>query len=131
MVADTRRYQQLAHLQTLDGARAVSEDHEYITIWGFWNGPDEYLAAHDGEYYRGVNGEVACGEGLISDEVLRDLLGRVRTRLARAGFVDLYLKPDHLLISFNSQNQMTMDTAGRPEVRLCNFELIRPMVAES
>jgi hypothetical protein len=124
-IADRRHYTELAHWRTPDGEPAVSEDHEYITIWGFWNGPDELLAVHDGQYYRGINAEQACEEQLITAALLDELMARVRQRLARAGFEDLNLKPDHLLISFNSENEMTTDTVGKPEVRVCNFELVR------
>jgi hypothetical protein len=124
-IADHRRYGQLADLRTPDGEAAVSEDHEYITIWGFWNGPDELLALHDGQYYRGIDAEQACQQGLISEETLQDLLTRIRGRLQRAGFEHLNLNPAHLLISLSPANQMATDTVGKPEVRLCNFELVR------
>ena len=129
IIADHRRYENLAHLRSPDGEVAVSKDHEYITIWGFWNGPDELLAVRDGQYYRGVNAERACQEKLITEETLAELLDRARSRLGRAGFEDLNLKPDHLLISFNPQNQMVTDTLGKPDFRLCNFELVRKVPA--
>lgn len=124
-IADYRRYHQLAHVRTPEGEPAVSADHEYITIWGFWNGPDELLALHDGQYYHGVDADQACQQGLISPDTLADLLARVRRRMERAGFQDLNLKPDHLLLSFSEDGKMAMDTAGKPQVRLCNLELIR------
>ena len=46
-------------------------------------------------------------------------------RLARCGFEDLNPKPDHLLISFGPDMQLVLGTTGKPEVRLCNFELVR------
>jgi hypothetical protein len=129
IIADHRRYENLTHLRSPDGEVAVSKDHEYITIWGFWNGPDELLAVRDGQYYRGINAERACQEKLITEETLVELLDRARRRLGRAGFEDLNLKPDHLLISFNPQNQMVIDTLGKPDFRLCNFELVRRVPA--
>ncbi len=45
-------------------------------------------------------------------------------RLADCGFEDLNLKPDHLLISFDAAQKLVLDTLGKPELRLCNFELI-------
>jgi hypothetical protein len=124
-IADHRRYETLASLRTPDGEPAVSKDHEYMTIWGFWNGPDEMLALRDGPYHRGINAEQACCEGLISQASLTELLERARNRLRRAGFEDLNLKADHLLISFTPENQMVRDTFGKPDFRLCNFELVR------
>jgi hypothetical protein len=130
-IADHRRYAQLASLRTPDGGPAISEDHEYLTIWGFWNGPDELLALHDGPYYRAVNAEQACAQGLISQESLAELICRVRNRLQRAGFEHLNLAPAHLLISFNPENKLATDTLGKPEVRLCNFELVRRLPPKS
>ena len=31
----------------------LSEGRAYITIWGYFNGPDEMLAVEDGNYYTG------------------------------------------------------------------------------
>ena len=125
VIADPRRYDVLAHLRTPDGQPAVSKEHEYITIWGFWNGPDEALAAYDGRYYRGINAEQACREELITEDALAELLERARRRLTRSGFEDLNFKPDHLLITFSPDNRMVTDTLGKLEFRLCNFELVR------
>ncbi|MCS7337142.1 MAG: hypothetical protein NZ739_02750 [Verrucomicrobiae bacterium] len=54
-LANERRFNALANLRTPDGEPAVRKDYDYITIWGFWNGPDELLAAQDGSYYTAVN----------------------------------------------------------------------------
>jgi hypothetical protein len=124
-VDDDRRYAALAQLRTPDGAPLVRKEYDYITVWGFWNGPDERLAAADGNFYNAVNARQAFAKKLISGEGLRELMELKATRLARCGFEDLNLKPDHLLISFDSQERMVLGTQGKPEVRLCNFELIR------
>jgi len=124
-IADPRRYEQFAALRTPEGAPALSPQHEYILVWGFWNGPDELLAARDGQYYRGINAEQARAAGLITDQTLAELMERAARRLRAAGFEDLNLKPDHLLISLNPDNQMVTDTIGKPAFRLCNFELVR------
>jgi hypothetical protein len=124
-ITDPRRYAAFEHLLTPDGQPALRKDHDYVTIWGFWNGPDEYLAAQDGQFYRGINAMMAYHSQLISEQVLKDLLKGVRQRLAKLGFEDLRLKGDHLLLSFTPNNQMVRDTSGKPEVRLCNFELMR------
>lgn len=126
-VADTRRYEKLAGCKTPDGHPVLSPGHEYITLWGFWNGPDELLAVQDGRYYRGINVEQARAEGLISDSTMSELLDRMSRRLRAANFEDLNLKPDHLLISFDANDQMVLDAEGKPELRLCNFEFVRPL----
>ena len=124
-IADPQRYRALEHLRTPDGGPLLSEDHEYITIWGFWNGPDEFLAAKDGEFYRGLTAEQAYLDQTLTTDNLSHLLARAQRRLREAGFEDLRLKPDHLLISVGPDNQLVRDKEGKLELRLCNFELLR------
>jgi len=124
-ISDERRYAVLADLRTPDGEPAVRREYDYITVWGFWNGPDELLAAQDGKFYRAVNVKQAFTDKLISRQTMMELTQRLSRRLADCGFEDLNLKPDHLLISFDAAQKLVLDTMGKPELRLCNFELIR------
>jgi len=126
--ADNRRYQSLADLACPDGEPAVRQGCDYITIWGFWNGPDTLLAEHDGRFYRAINAQRACTTKLISPAVREELLRLKATRMARCGFEDLNPKPDHLLISYDSAQNLVLDSTGKPELRLCNFELVRRLV---
>ena len=103
----------------------MREEYDYITIWGFWNGPDELLALQDGRFYQALNAKHAFGEKMISKEVLEELIRLKARRLASCGFEDLNPKSDHLLISFDPDMQLVLATTGKPEVRLCNFELVR------
>jgi hypothetical protein len=123
---DERRCAALAHLRTPDGEPAVRNDCDYITIWGFWNGPDQLLAAQDGRFYTSVNAKSASAHRLISRQMMAGLIRSKAGKLAHCGLEDLNLKPDHLLISFDSEENLVLDTFGKPEVRLCNFELVRP-----
>lgn len=123
--ADERRYAALAHLLTPDGEPVVCKDYDYITVWGFWNGPDELVAAEDGRVYHAVNARQACANQMISERMLEDLVRLKAQRLERCGFEDLNPKPDHLLLSFDATDKLVMGSLGKPEVRLCNFELIR------
>jgi len=123
-VEDDRRFDALAHLRTPDGEPAIRKDYDYITIWGYWNGPDELLAVHDGSYYTAVNVKQAQQQGLISADKLDELLDLIKTKLAAAGFEDLNLKPDHLLMSLGPDGRIVLDETGKPELRLCNLELV-------
>ena len=124
-VSDERRYAALAEFHTPDGESAVRKEYDYITIWGFWNGPDELLAAQDGKYYQAINAKRAFTNKLISEQRLGDLTQMMARRLAHCGFEDLNPKPDHLLVSFDAGKQLVLDTLSKPELRLCNFELLR------
>jgi hypothetical protein len=122
---DPRRYTSLAHLLSPDGDPAVRQDFDYITIWGFWNGPDELLAARDGAFYSSLNAKHACARGMITRRMMEELLAAKAAKLATCGLEDLNLKPDHLLVSFDADGKLVLDAAGKPEVRLCNFEFVR------
>lgn len=123
--SDDRRYASLGNLCCPDGEPAIRKGCDYITIWGFWNGPDTLLAEHDGRFYRAINAKRACTTKLISPAQLEDLTQLKATRMARGGFEDLNPKPDHLLISHDSAQNLVLDAEGKPELRLCNFELVR------
>jgi hypothetical protein len=124
-VPDERRYAALAHLRTPDGEPVVRMEREYITVWGFWNGPDELLAAADGQFYHAVNAREASAKKMISPPLLRELIQLKAERLGNSGFEDLNLKPDHLLLSFDAAEKLVLGPLGKPEVRLCNFELVQ------
>lgn len=128
-ITDYQRYRAFEHLTTPDGTPALSEDHDYITIWGYWNGPDELLAARDGEYYRGISAEQAYLEQIITGDTLAELLERAQHHLSQCGFEDLRLKSDHLLISIAPDKTLVCNTEGKLEIRLCNFELVRKLTA--
>jgi len=123
--ADERRFMALAHLLTPDGEPILQKGRNYITIWGYWNGPDELLAAQDDRHYTAMNAKYACANHLISEKVMEELIQSKAGKLAQCGLEDLNLKPDHLLISFDPQQKLVLDSTGKPEVRLCNFELVR------
>jgi hypothetical protein len=123
--ADDRRYSAFAHVVTPDGQAAVRRDRNYITIWGNWNGPDELLATREAAHFTAINAKRACANGIISPEALRELVQTKGAKLSRCGLEDLNPKPDHLLVSFDAEKRLVVDETGRPEVRLCNFELVR------
>jgi hypothetical protein len=123
--ADERRFTALANLLTPEGEPAIRKGCNYITIWGYWNGPDELLAAQDDRHYTAINAKRACADELISPKVMAELVQAKAAKLAQCGLEDLNLKPDHLLISFDPNQKLVRDSAGKPEVRLCNFELVR------
>lgn len=125
VIADHRRYDRFAGLRTPDGAPAMSRNHEYITIWGFWNGTDEMLAAQDRLHLLGVDAARARSEGRVTDDFVAALMTRARESLHGAGFEDLNLKPAHLLLSFTPDSQLVTASPEQTDLRLCNFELVR------
>jgi hypothetical protein len=127
-IADESRYVSLSHWRTPDDDPVVRREFDYLTVWGFWNAPSKLLTVPDGRSYQSLNARRALATGLISPELLAELMQSEVIRLAECGFEDLNLKPDHLLISFDSIRQPILDETGRPLVSLCNLELVRRLI---
>jgi hypothetical protein len=122
---DTRRHETHRALLTPDGAPILREDRNYVILWGFWNGPDEKLAARDEAYYEAVDALRARKEEILPKEGYLTLMRRMRDRLMALGVEDLNLRGNHLLLSLDSAGKLVRDAAGEPDVRICNFELLR------
>ncbi len=127
-LVDGRRYASHAGLSTPDGLPVLSESLDYITIWGYWNGPDEKLAACDANYYEAIDALRAYREGMLSQDEYLALVAEMRRRLDIAGVEDLNLRGNHLMLSLDSAGTLLRDALGAPEVRICNFELLRRRV---
>ncbi len=122
---DDSRIRSHEHLLMPEGHPIVSGYHDYMIIWGYWNGPDELLAEKDEEYYRGMNALTACREGLISEDTYLRLMEGIRQRLGAVGIEDLNLRGTHLLLSQDMSGRLALGDSGLPAVRICNFELLR------
>lgn len=122
---DSSRYETHRDYYTPDGIPILQKGHNYILIWGYWNGPDEKLAAKDGDYYEGIDILRAYKEGIITQEEYTNLLEVEKERLKKGGFEDLNLRGNHLLISLDSTGNIVKDNQGIPEMRICNFEFLK------
>lgn len=122
---DDRRFAPLSQMLTPEGEPLLRRDRDYITVWGFWNGPDEMLADDDTRRYKALDAEAAQQHGLIDESTLALLVSLKKDHLSRRAFVDLRPKADHLLVSFDPDGHMLRDSNGVPDIRLCNFELVR------
>ncbi len=122
---DPSRYETHRTLLTPDGLPILRADHNYITVWGYWNGLDEFLARLDTAYCKGVNAVQALQDKLIEQDGYDHLLSKVHRQLFFAGMEDLDLKGTHFLLTLNPGGELLKDGDGTPSVRLCTFEMIR------
>ena len=124
-LTDSSRYESHADLARPDGHPLLSPRHEYMIIWGYWNGPDESLAEKDEQVYEGIDALAAYrGKRLTEKQYLR-LMRTTKQRLLDAGVEDLNLRGSHLLLSLDRAGQIVRGENGLPAVRICNFELFR------
>ena len=122
---DPSRYASHESYRTPEGDRVLQPDHTYTIIWGYWNGPDERLAARDSDYLEGINALQAYRAKLLSEHQYLSLIQRKRERLRQIGIEDLNMRGTHILLSRDSRGTLVSDASGLPEMRVCNFELLR------
>lgn len=130
-VADPRRYKSHAGLRSPLGKAVLRPGYDYISVWGYWNGPDEMLANRDGGYFKGVNSAQARTMGILNETQLKELLDRERQRMEATGMTFLRLRPEQILLSLDSSGTPILDGDGNLETRICNLQFIHwPALAE-
>ena len=112
-------------MQTPDGHPILSRQHEYVTIWGYWNGPDDVLAVKDEVVYKGIDALAAYREGRLTQRGYVRVMRAAKKRLAAAGIEDLSLRGNHLLLSIDREQKLAVDKKGLPLMRICNFEMLK------
>lgn len=122
---DDSRYRSHEQYRTPDGEPILQREHSYTIVWGYWNGPDERLAAQDSDHLEGINALQAYRAKLISEEQYLSLIQRKKERLRQIGIEDLNLRGTHILLSRDSRGNLVTDESGYLETRVCNFELLK------
>jgi hypothetical protein len=128
---DKRRFESHRVLVTENGAPLFRANHNYLTIWGYWNGSAEMTEDRDEAHVQPVDLGEAVARGLITTELRDELLERVRQRLEAVGYRDLQLRAGHVLLSIRHDKSMLLDSDATPVIRLCNFELMEKVSALS
>lgn len=122
---DSSRYESHEELKTPEGDPILLPEHNYIIVWGYWNGLDELLATRDQFYCRGVNLAQARQDGLIRPGEFDLLMHRAGKELAAGGFEDLNLIPSHAMLSVDMQGKLIRNDDGSLPLRFCNMSLLR------
>ena len=120
---DFRRYDSHKDILDPEGNPVLRENHNYITIRGYYNGPD-YSVAKQGPLYMPVDLSRAVYHGYIDESTCLRLLQKVKDNLKNAGYDGSLLKANDLLLAIDSNGKIMNNTHGEPEAIICNFELI-------
>ncbi len=120
--ADVRRYESHKNILDPEGNPVLKENHNYITIRGYYNGPDHWVAEQTGPLYVPVDLAKAVDKGLIDESQCRVLLEKVKENLKNVNYDGSLLKPNDLLLPINSKDEIVKDVSGNPLVVICNFE---------
>jgi hypothetical protein len=121
---DMRKFESHRHITDAEGAPVLREERNYITIRGYYNGPDKWVPEHEDALYSPLDLGKARIKGLIGEDKCGDLLRRTVERLREAGYDGSLLKPIDLLIVLDGGGDIVRDADGEPDVIICDFELI-------
>ncbi len=124
-LVDHSRYESHSDTQTPEGHPILSRHHEYLSIWGYWNAPDDVLAVKDAVVYTGIDALAAYREGRLTQRGYVRIMRAAKKRLAASGIEDLSLRGNHLILSIDRKQQLAVDEHGLPMFRICNFELLK------
>ncbi len=121
---DPRKYESHKDLLDPEGNPVLQENYNYITIRGYYNGPDQWVAEHSDALYTPVDLTRAIYQGIIDRRQSDVFLETVKEKLWNCGFDGSLLKANDLLLAIDSAGKIMNNKNGEPEVIICNFELI-------
>lgn len=122
---DNRRFKSHENIKTPDGQSILLEDYTYISLWGYWNGPDEKLASKDADYYKAIDALRAYHEKIVTEEEYLHIVNNKNRRLLKIGFEDLHFRGRHILLSMDKEGKLILDKQNLPDERICNYELLK------
>jgi hypothetical protein len=126
-VADYRHYESHRKIIALDRKPILRKDHDYITIRGFYNGPDSWVASHEGQFYKPFDLETARSEKILKNDDCLKLRDVTISRLKNVGYDGTLLELNDILISIDPANNIVRDKDNLPEAIICNFELLHKL----
>jgi hypothetical protein len=122
---DFRRFDSHGGIVSSSGQPVLSERHNYITIRGYFNGPDEWVAMQKGLLCRPVDLKKALHNGIFSESETLKLYGRVISNLKELGYDGSLLELNDLIISYDPNGEIRKNKDGLTELRITNFEFIK------
>ena len=126
-VTDSRPYNSHKNLLGLDNLPILRKNKNYITIRGFYNGTDSWVASHEGRLFQPSDLTQALLNGILKHEECLELLDITRARLKNVGYDGTLLELNDIIVSLDPDGILVRDSENIPEARICNFELIHKM----
>jgi hypothetical protein len=121
---DPRRYESHWEIRGPDRDPALEEEHNYITLRGYFNGPDNWVAHRKGALRRPMDLKTALKENLIDAAQYSRLFDSVRGKMKDAGYDGTLLGDNDLILSIDRKDGPVLGSDGEIEARICNFEFI-------
>lgn len=122
---DSRRFDKMKDVLDPGGNPALDLELDYVTVWGYFRGLEDAQAPEDVGYWTPIGADQAVTKGLVTEAEFTELVARHRAELAAAGYEDVAMRGDHILLCYVPGGGVKRDAAGQIELRHCNFEFVR------
>lgn len=121
--SDPRRFQSL---RDPAGRPWLDDHHNYITIRGWFNGPDAWVAAQAPQagLCRPLDLDRAVAGGYLPAGQAEELRQALIARLAALGCDGSLLQANDLLVAFDPQGRLLAGPDDQPELRICNLDFL-------
>lgn len=123
--SDLRRYRYHRRFRTPEGDPVLQKNHNYISLRGYYNGPDPWVAQTEGPLYRPLSLLRGLQLGILETAQFRRLMDRLLSDLRNVGCDGALLRANDLLLAYHPEGYLVARPDGWPELRLCNLELLR------
>ena len=135
---DRRRYESHRELLTSDGTPILRDDRNYITLRGFYSGPEVWVAViKPGRILYQTGGmrwplslRQASSRGIVSASECQRVMQSTQQAVASVGFDAELLDGSDLIVGMSADGSPVRDAHGSLDLRISNFELIRPIGGE-
>ena len=123
---DSGRYHTHGGIVTPQGDPVLREERNYVTLRGFFNGSDSWVAQAHGRLCKPVDLGVARRTHLLPASEADALYMRMLDRLRELTLEPSLLEPNDMLVAVHPSGGILRTPKGDIEVHLANFELLYP-----
>lgn len=125
---DMSRYLNHAEITLPDGTPLLQSDYNYISLRGYFNGGDDWVAAHSNSLCHPIDLAHAVEVEYVSPSFAEDLMGDMLEGIHRAGYDGEFLSLDDFLLAVTPEKKLLRTEKGAIDMRICNFEFIKRRV---
>jgi hypothetical protein len=120
------RYHTHSGIVTPQGDPVLREERNYVTLRGFFNGSDSWVAQAHGRLCKPVDLDTARRIHVLPASEIDALYARMLARLRELDLEPSLLEPNDMLIAVDPGGDILRTPKGEIDVRLGNFELLYP-----